>query len=171
MDKQLEPETRPHVTIALKPHLEAYLRYVSKTPEKEKAITIDRRLDAGQLIHSLVLISEYPVKCTFKENPVMLILPQVHETPLQGNHFFKISDWGELKINDWLEYEFKMWVYRRFEIGYRKNYTQNQITEAILRGLNLRNQVINFETIKKNDYRNRRGTEEKRFISLLTDCE
>lgn len=165
------PDLRPQVTIDLKPHLEAYLRYIFKTPEKESKITIDRRLDAGLLITSNLLIAEYPVKCTCKDNPVTLILPLMHETPLQGIHFFWISRWGEIKINDGLEYEFKMWVRRRFEIGYSKNYTQNQITEAILRGLNLRNQVVNFDTIKKNDYRNRRRAEEKCFVSILNDCE
>lgn len=165
------PDPRPQVVIDLKPHLEAYLRYLFKTPEKETKIVIDRRQDPGVYITSLVLISEYPVKCTCKVNPVTIILPQVTDTPLQGNHFFRVSEWGELKINDWLECDFGQWVARKFEIGYRKNYSQNQIAEAILRGLNMRNQTVNYEALIKKDYRRRRRIEEKRFESLLSDCE
>lgn len=166
-----EPDLRPQVVIDLKPHLEAYLRYIFKTPEKEAKIAIDRRLDAGMLITSMVLISEYPVRCSLKLHPVTLLLPQVHDTPLQGNHFFRISEWGEIKINDYLEAEFRQWVRRRFEIGYRKNYKRDQIAEAILRGLNLRNQTVNFDTIVKIDYRQRRRDEEKCFVAILNDCE
>ena len=44
-----------------------------------------------------------------------------------------------------------------------------EIVEAVLRGLNLRNNAVNFEAIKKIDYRNRRKIEEKRFEELLKD--
>lgn len=172
MKKNKEISQRPTVKLDLKPHLEAFLRYSFNTPANQECIAINRRLDIGQLITCHVLISDVPVHCAFNDKPVTIILPVIENSPLAGGyHYYYVSAWGQLKISDGLEYEFRLWLKRRFEIGYEMNYQQKHIVEAVLRGLNIRNQFINYETIKKIDYRNRRKVEEKRFKVLLTDCK
>lgn len=88
-----------------------------------------------------------------------------------NEHFLYVSSWGQQKIKDAVEFEFRSWVRTRFEIGYRKKMEQKDIVNAILRGINLRDNVANFDTIKKIDYRNRRSVDEKRFEELLISCE
>lgn len=163
--------TKPQVTIQLDSVLEAFCRFVFNTPAKQKEIVVSRTHDIGKLIHSNVLARDLPIRRPFANNSVTFILP-VNKTNHHalGNHFLYCSKWGEQKIADGIEFEFKAWVRRRFELGYEDKLEQKEIVEAILRGLNLRQNVVNFDTIKKIDYRNRRRIEEKRFKKLLIDC-
>lgn len=158
---------KPKVQIALEPILEAYCRFIFNTPEEEKEIAITRHSDIGKLISALVVASELPVKRT-GDNLVTFLLP-VNEKNQHGvkYHFLTVHGWAEQRIQDLLEYEYRKWVQRRFEIGYAKKYTQKEIIEAILRALNVRDNVANFDAIKKMDYRNRRKVAERRFIELL----
>ena len=164
--------TKPKITINLDPVLEAYCRYVFKTPAAQKEIIVTRHHDIGKLIHSNVISSDLPPHRPFKKNPVVFILPinQRNQHALKF-HFLNVSNWGEQKIKDGIEYEFKSWVRQRFEIGYNeKKWDRKAIIEAILRGLNIRNNAANFDAIKKIDYRNRRKIEEVMFHELLKDC-
>lgn len=168
---KIDFSTKPQVTIQLDPVLEAFCRFVFQTPPKQKEIVVSRFHDIGKLIHSNILVRDLPVRRPFIDHPVTFILP-VNKTNHHalGNHFLHCSKWGEQKIADGIEWEFKAWVRRRFEIGYEQKLEQKEIVEAVLRGLNLRENVVNFDTIKKIDYRNRRRIEEKRFNNLLIDC-
>lgn len=159
---------KPQVTISLEPVLEAYLRFVFKTPADQEAITINLKKDIGKLIHSHVHSSHSIRKGPCVPNPVTVILPINTENDygvLSG--FLYVDEWGLQKIRNGIEYEFRKWVERRFEIGYEKRFEYKDIIEAILRGLNVRNNIANFDSIKKINYRNRRRIEEKRFSELL----
>ncbi len=159
---------KPQVTISLEPILEAFLRFVFKTPADQEAININIQKDLGKLIHSHVHSSHCFRKSPSLLNPVTVILPVNkinHHGVLTG--FLWIDDWGIQKIENAVEYEYKKWIDRRFENGYRKNHKQKAIIEAILRGLNVRNNCANFDAIKKIDYRNVRKEEELRFEALL----
>lgn len=166
-----EKTDKPNVIIDLEPILEAYLRWVFNTPFNQDEITVSRTKDLGKLIHSLILISDLPKKFE-PVHKVVLHLPvnQVNHFPM-NEHFLYVSSWGQQKIKDAVEFEFRSWVRTRFEIGYRKKMEQKDIVNAILRGINLRDNVANFDTIKKIDYRNRRSVDEKRFEELLISCE
>lgn len=160
--------TKPQITISLDPLLEAFCRFYFKTPEKQKEIVVSRNKDIGKLIHSNVTTSEFPVKRPLRNNPVTFILPVNKRNHYAIRfHFLTVNSWGEQKIQDGIEYEYKKWAEERFEIGYLKGYTQKQIIDAILRGLNVRNNAANFDAVKQNDYRKRKKQEEKRFIELL----
>lgn len=165
---KLDLTKKPQITISLSPLLEAYCRFVFNTPAKQKEIIVSRTHDIGKLIHSNVITSDLPVRRPFIDHPVTFILPV---NPINrhsvNSHFLKVSNWGEQKIQDGVEYEYRKWVERRFEIGYQIKWSQKQIIDAILRGLNIRNNAANFDAVKKIDYRNRRKTEEKRFEKLL----
>jgi len=171
---KIDLSTKPQVTIQLDPVLEAYCRFIFKTPPRhlQEEIIISRHHDIGKLIHSNIIAKDLPVRRPFIENPVTFILPVNYKNQQAlKDHFLYVSNWGSQKIADGIEYEFKSWVRQRFEIGYiKKKLNKTEIIETILRGLNLRNNSANFDTIKKIDYRNRRRIEEKRFEDLLSDC-
>lgn len=161
-------DTKPRVAVELTPILEAFCRFIFNTPESQNEIVISRVHDIGKLIHSNIQANELPQKRPCMDNPVTFILPTNQDNHHAiTSHFISVSSWGRQKIKDGIEYEYKKWVERRFEIGYLKRYNQKDIIYAILRALNVRNNVVNFDAIKKIDYRNRRKVEEKRFFELL----
>jgi hypothetical protein len=159
--------SNPTITINLNPVLEAYCRWVfeSKTDE----IVINRRHHVGKHIYSLVMPTDRPQPRPEKKHPVTFILPltEYGKDELRTN-YLSIHAWAEEKILDYIDSDFRLWVRNRFEIGYYKKCEQREIVEAILRGLNLRNNTDNFDMIKKIDYRNRRKKEEIRFEALLS---
>lgn len=160
--------TQPSITISLNPVLEAYCRWVFATPPEHKEINITRHHCIGKHIFSHVLKSDLPVKRPVKNNPVVFTLPTTDNSfQALKNSFLFVDDWAEMKINDFIKADFDLWVRRRFESGYFYRLQQKEIIDAILRGLNLRMNAVNFDMIKKIDYRNRRKLEEKRFKSLL----
>lgn len=163
--------SKPQVAVNLDSVLEAFCRYIFQTPPKQSEIIVSRHHDIGKLIHSNVIARDLPIRRPFASNQVVFILPvnKFNQHALV-RHFLHCSNWGEQKIKDGIEFEFKSWVRRRFELGYEIKLEQKEIIEAILRGLNLRNNAVNFDSIKKIDYRNRRRIEENRFRELLKDC-
>lgn len=166
---KLDFSTKPQITISLNQLLEAYCRFVFKTKPDQKEIIIFRDHDIGKLIHSNIVTNDLPTKDPFINYPVTFILP-VNKINHHGIrfHFLSVSNWGEQKIQDGIEYEYRKWVERRFEIGYRKKFTQKEIIDAILRALNVKNNATNFDALKKIDYRNRRKADEKRFWELFS---
>ena len=169
---KIDFDTKPKITLQLDPVLDAYCRFVFQTPPEQKEIVVSRHHDIGKLIHSNVITRDLPIKESFSAEATVFILPvtKINHHAMKC-HFLYVSNWGEQKIKDGIEYEFKAWVRQRFEIGYNvKRWDRKTIIDTILRGLNLRNNAANFDTIKKIDYRNRRKIEEMRFQELLTDC-
>lgn len=160
--------TKPQITINLDPVLEAYCRAVFKTPKKQKEIVINRGKREGQAIYSKLVATEYPKRRPFCENPVTFILPLTKNNQGTLNfRFYKISKMGEEQLHDELEVLMQIWLFRVFERGYRKKYKQEEIVTAVLRKLNLRKNAVNYDTIKKFDYRRRVKTEEKTIDELL----
>lgn len=161
--------TKPQVTINLDPVLEAYLRIVFKTPPAQKEIIINRKQSEGKAIYSKVYPIEFPERKPFRENPVTIILPLTKNN--QGTlkyRFYHVSRMGEEQIHDDLEVLFEKWLFKFFVKGYQKKYKQDEIVNAVLRGLNLRKNVANFDAIKKFDYRCRRKSEDETYKELLT---
>ena len=163
-------DTKPKITLDLDPVLEAYCRLVFRTPSDQKEIIINRKLREGQAIYSKVYPVEFPPKKPFRDNPVTIILPLTKNN--QGvlkYRFYHVSKMGEEQIHDDLEVLMQKWLFKFFQHGYQKKYSQDEIVNAVLRGLNLRKNVINFDAIKKFDYRCRRKSEEETYRELLID--
>jgi hypothetical protein len=161
--------TKPQITINLDPVLEAYCRLIFKTPVNQKEIIINRKLREGQAIYSKVYPIEFPDHKPFRKYPVTFILPLTKNN--QGvlkYRFYHVSRMGEEQIHDDLEVLMQKWLFKFYKVGYRKKYSQDEITTAILRGMNLRKNAANFDAIKKFDYRCRRKTEEDLYMELLT---
>jgi hypothetical protein len=167
----MNTEIKPQITVNLSPVLEAYCRWIFKTPENEKSIMISRRHDVGKHIFSHVMKSEFPVKKRpIKEGYrlVTFILPVPDNSGYQlNNHYLYIDDLVDMQINDFIKADFNAWCREKFERGYNFGWLQESTIKAILRGLNLRNNIENKEAVKKNDYRCRKKKEEERFKMLL----
>lgn len=160
-------DERPQIQVNVPVVLEAYCRWIFKTPESESKITIDRNEDIGKHIFSHVKATDHPKKRPVKGNMVTFILPMTDNAWLAlRKNFLTIDDWGEMKVNNFIESEFNNWCKEKFWKGYFWGWKQKEITSAILRGLNLRSNEINEAAIIKNDYRRRRKEETERFKKL-----
>lgn len=161
-------DTKPKIIIDLDPVLEAYCRAVFKTPRKQEEIVINRKKREGQAIYSKVYPAEFPVRRPFCKNPVTFILPLTKNNQhVLKYRFYTVSKMSEEQIHDDLSVLMDKWLFKFFKRGYLKKYSQDEIINAILRGLNLRKNAVNFDAIKKFDYRERRKTEENTFDELL----
>jgi len=168
---KIDFDTKPQITLNINPVHESFLRFISGTPEKCRYIILTRRHDIGRLIFSHIMAGDFQSKRPLMDHPVTFVLP-VPRTEigywLQYRHIY-IPGWAQTKISDAIEYEFRCWVKERFRIGYEEErMEQKLIINAILRGLNARNNSVNFDMIKKIDYRNKRKKEELQFKRLLT---
>lgn len=140
--------------ISLPLHLADFCRHEMKE-DAAGNIILQRSKDIGKHIYSHILTSDMPVKQLPPENPVTFIIPITGANRYAlGSRFLYISRWGEEKICDYIESEFNHRMRILFEAGYRKRYTQKQIIEAILQAYNIRNTAVNYEAVKKSDYRN-----------------
>lgn len=157
------------IEIDLNPLLEAYLRLMFKTPKKENVIKIHRKHDIGILIHSHILTSDQRTRPNIMVHPVRIQLPVTQNSQHELlNKYLHISIWGMQKIKDGVNYEYRKWINQSFELGYLKKWSQKEIIDTILEGLNMRNNAANFDAIKKIDYRNRKKLSAKRFQELYT---
>lgn len=55
-----------------------------------------------------------------------------------------------------IEAEFRLRIKEYFFVGYAKGFRQDKIIQAFLHSYNIKRNAINYETVKKYDYRNRR---------------
>lgn len=167
----IDLSTKPQVVFNLDPLMTAFIRFQFKTPAEQKEIIIKRNKREGQVIYSKIYPIEYPEHRPFREHPVTCILPFTkNNQSVLKYRFYTISKMGEEQIQDELESLFHIWVFRFFHFGYKRKHSQCEIIAAILRGLNMRNNAANFDSVKKFDYRTKVREEEDRFKLLLTDC-
>ena len=135
--------TKNIITIDLPPHLADYCRHEFGV-DNEGNIILRRSHDIGKQIYSGL-------------HPTLFIIPVTKSNRyILGSRFLYISRWGEEKIQDYIESDFNQRMRILFEAGYRKNYSQKQIIEAILQAYNIKNTSLNYEAVKKSDYRNQK---------------
>lgn len=141
------------LTISLKPHLADFCRHEMRQ-DKEGNIVLSRKNDIGRHICSMIVTSDTPVKGIPVSDPISFIIPVTAANQyVMKYRFVYVSRWGEEKIQDYIESEFNIRMKLLFETGYLKNYSQKQIIESILQAYNIKNTALNFEAIKKSDYR------------------
>lgn len=153
-------KNRPVVTFSLPPILADFCRHLFKE-DKNGNLVLSTRKDIGKMIYSNLSASDLPVRRPLLENPISFVIPTTAANHyILGGRFLFVSKWGEEKIEDFIEPVFKFRVRRHFEIGYQKGYTQKRIIEGILWQYNIKENKLNFEAIKKMDYRNNRKLRE-----------
>lgn len=163
-------DLKPKIEIELHPVLEAYLRWIYKTPSEVKGISITRHHDIGKHISSHVLRSNMPVKNHKNEGLTTIFLPMTEGNEgIYQNYFFYVDEWGKEKINDFIYTDFSMWMKRRYETGYIYKWRQQDIIDAVINGLNIDDTKENVSFLRRFDYRNNRKTTEKRFLILVNN--
>ena len=148
--------TKNIITIDLSPHLADFCRH-EFGEDNEGNIILRRSHDIGKQIYSCILTADLPQKQLPGLHPVSFIVPVTRSNRyILCSRFLYVSRWGEEKIRDYIEADFNQRMRILFESGYRKNYTQKQIVEAILQAYNIKNTSLNYEAVKKSDYRNQK---------------
>lgn len=160
------------IKIRIKPHLEDFVRHELKTDDNNNII-LTRGSDIGKCICSHITemdtnsLSLSTQQSDDKYKLVSFVLPRNAENHyIHQYRFCGVRKWSEQKINDFLEVEFKQRMRLLFEAGYRVKCKQKDIIEAILDEYNIQNTSINYETIKKSDYRNQKKTKKMLFATL-----
>lgn len=153
----IEDRDRPKVTIELKPILQDFLCHEFRSDKNSGEIIIDGDNPIGQLIQSMVSVSDRPRKQPAKEHMMTLILPvQSWNHALLRENFLFIPVWKQEQIQLYVEAQFRLRIKEYFFVGYSKKYPQDKIVSAFLEHYNIKFNQCNYETIKKYDYRNRR---------------
>jgi hypothetical protein len=147
---------KPIITINLNKYLYDFLLHEFDADNSGRII-LNCRSDIGLFIDSMWEISDRPVKPVKMENPVTLILPiRSQDVYVKRNKFICVPVWKETQIQEYIEAEFRLRVRDFFTIGYEKKFKQKDIIEAFLTAYGMKNNSINFDQIKKIDYRNRK---------------
>lgn len=151
--------------IDLKPQLEDFLRHEMSC--KDGPIMLSRSNDAGKFLYSMINTCSIPPKKIEHQNPVELAIPLTSANKhIIRYRFLFVSKWAEEKIQDYLDASFRFRMHMMFELGYKKGYAQKDIIESILQAYNMRNTAVNYDFVKKADYRHRRKIREMIFKDL-----
>lgn len=134
---------------------EDYLRFVFGSPKKGP-VTIDRCRDVGKYICSRVRYSDKPQSSAVAkgEFPVELILPE-RGLRTATSHYLYFTQEDIDKINDFLTAEFNQFFRGYMLAGEDMNMDYQDLIEAFMAGIGIRNPGTKFDTLKKKDYRHR----------------
>ena len=145
---------KPQVTIELAPYLQDYLYHEFAKTDDGDGVQITSANDMGKFIQAMVTLSDRPPHQELKENPITLFLPiQEWNHHLLRENFIYIPEWKQRMLQEYIEASFRIKVREYFVVGYEKGFKQDKIIRAFLYAYNIKNNALNYETIKKYDYR------------------
>lgn len=146
---------KPYVTIDLAPHLQDYLYH--EFPEGEDGgVLISATNDMGKFATAMISVTDRPPRTIDMENPINLYLPiQAWNHAILEENFLYIPEWKHRMLQNYIDSSFRLRIREYFLHGYEKGFKQDKIILAFLRAYSIKNNAINYETIKKYDYRNR----------------
>lgn len=148
---------RPYVTIDLAPHLQDFLLHEFGAARSADGVLVTCTNDIGKLIVSLVTVADRPYKQPDKEHLFNLYLPiQDFMHRIFSENFIYIPEWKQEQLRNYIEATFRLRIREFFLAGYEKGFRQDKITNAFLDAYNIKNKKLNYETIVKYDYRNRK---------------
>lgn len=160
---------RPNVIIDLPLHLHDYMYHEFGCNKSEEGVLISSANDIGKYIQAMVTVADRPPKQPIKDNPITILLPiqEWNHFILQEN-FIYIPEWKQRMLQDYIEASFRIRIREYFVAGYEKGYQQDKIIKAFLMSYAIKNNAINYDAVKKYDYRNRQRTikEVKKDIQL-----
>ena len=163
-----EKPPRPKVVIDLPILLEAFCRYIFKTPDDKNEIYAPRSHAIGRAVIGYLSKADFKPVLPDITNPVIFIVPEtkLNWYSLQTKYlYFSAEDRESFVIR--VETIFDNWCENHFRDGYKYHMDQFMIIETILDILNVRMNATNFDAIKKNDYRERKDGVRKRSKLLL----
>lgn len=137
--------------------------------EVDDGLMLKTTTDVGKYINSMITVSAQPPVPPITDHNVIIYLPinYWNHHILSGN-FITVISWKRKMIEQYLMSEFKLRVKEFFLVGYDKGFSQDKIIKAFLAFYSIKNNTVNYDSIKKMDYRNRQKTtdEVKRGIQL-----
>lgn len=146
---------KPSVTIELALYLHDYL-YHEFGCKKEGGVMITSANDMGKIIQSMVTIKDRPPRLPLKDNPITLFLPtQEWNHFILNENFLYIPEWKQRMLQEYIEASFRIRIREYFIAGYEKGYKQDKIIRAFLMAYNIKMNALNYDSVKKYDYRNR----------------
>ncbi|OFX52333.1 MAG: hypothetical protein A2066_00125 [Bacteroidetes bacterium GWB2_41_8] len=165
---QPQPPQKPKVLIDFPVLLEAFCRYLFKTPDHQQEIYAPRSHSIGRAVNGYLSKSDFKPVLPKPENPVIFIVPETKYNwySLQTKYLYFSSEDREAFI-DRVETIFSNWAEIHFKEGYAMNLDQFAIVESVLDILNVRMNATNFDAIKKHDYRERKTEVRKRSKAIL----
>lgn len=159
--------SKPFIHIDL-PALEIDFLY-HEFDEVDDGLMLKTTTDVGKYINSMITVSAQPAALPITDHNVIIYLPVNYWNHhiLSGN-FITVISWKKKMIEQYLMSEFKLRVKEFFLVGYGKGHSQDAIIKAFLAFYSIKNNTVNYDSIKKMDYRNRQKTtdEVKRGIQL-----
>lgn len=148
---------KPYVIIDLEPKLQDFL-YHEFGFTKVGEVELTRTKDIGEFINAMITISDRPPKIPFGDYPFKLYLPtEEYNWRILRENFIFVPKWKQKQIQDYLDACFKLRVREFFCTGYSKGYKQDKIIKAFLDNYDIKNNKINYDMIKKIDFRNRKN--------------
>lgn len=147
---------RPFVTIDLAPHLQDFLFHELKQ-NRNGELMADGTNDIGRMIQAMVTVTDRPRRQEIGENPFRITLPvQEWNHAIFCENFIYIPEWKQKQLRLFIEALFRLRIKEYFLVGYAKGYKQDKIIQAFLHSYNIKRNAVNYDTVKKYDYRNRR---------------
>jgi hypothetical protein len=149
---------KPKVIIDLPPVFEAFCRYVFETPAKQEIIVANRKHIIGKAINGLIEKTTCKKRIQNFENPVIFTVPvtEFNQYSLTSKYIYINAEENEA-FCDRVESSYSCWIENIFKDGYGMNMDQLAIIEVVLDLLNVRMNAVNFDYVKKYDYRARKS--------------
>ena len=145
------------VTMKLEPHLQVFFFHELKQNRRSGELMADGTNDIGRMIQAMITVSDRPRKQEIGDNPLRITLPvQEWNHAIFSENFIYIPEWKQKQLRLFIESEFRLRIKEFFFIGYAKGYRQDKIIQSFLHSYNIKRNALNYDTIKKYDYRNRR---------------
>lgn len=160
---------KPFVTIELQPYLHDFLYHEFETDKKEDGVFVTTKTEVGKFIQAMVTITDRPAKQEIKDNPIRLYLPiQEWNHAILEENFIYVPVWKQKMLQDFIEALFRTRMREFFVAGYQLGHNQDMIIKSFLAAYNIKHNTLNYDTIKKYDYRNRQRVikEVKKEISV-----
>lgn len=152
----------PVITIDLAPHLQDFLYHEFSQSTRDKPLMIDTKNDIGRFIQSMVTVTDMPRKQELKDSPIEISLPiREWNHALFRQNFIYVPEWKQKQIRLFVESLFRLRLREFFMIGYSKGFKQDLIIRSFLEYYNIKHNALNYDTVKKYDYRTRRKMRQK----------
>lgn len=130
--------------------------------EQDGGIMLKTSNDIGKYINSMLTVSATSPAVPMTEYHIIIYLPvNAWNHHIFSGNYITIIPWKRKMLEQFIMAEFKLRTRAYFLTGYEKGYSQDNIIKGFLKSYSIKNNTVNYDSIKKMDYRNReRITEE-----------
>jgi len=125
-------------------------------PPNSDGVNITSAHEIGKMVQAMITVSDRPRSLGLKDNPITLYLPiSEWNHRIFDENFLYIPEWKQRMLQEYIEASYRLKIREYFLAGYERGYKQDKIIKAFLCAYDIKNNSINYDAIKKYDYRNR----------------